>query len=494
MMKYLQPYNIFERKTFRKLDVQEFLNTIKSIKKSDLKYYFVSFRGGEYTTLINPNNIFGTPTGIYTYPIEAFYKPLMEVQKTYHLHNDFRKVRLLFQYTGDKPPTDIYLYKIKSKILNDNILTSYTTEQQLLKFMMKNFYGKNPKLDLFIDDYKSMNTDESWDFTKDNREKLFWIIKNNYNKDWKGNTFTGAFYYTLLIIFGNVKMRSFCYKNKLLGFLDLAPFKYSYDVATDGKGGFETKSYHWTGSKTIPFIYEDEPTQAVFFGSHTMFDDIETYDIDRKPYKFNVDELIDDSNTPNMIFHKKDNKTVYNTTNINKPNKTVISKDTVNRQQLKVKNVTIDGISRRVIAIKFSSNDYDITNIQPFKDVDYIALYSTPKFKTEILELVKVKDKKLELKVRSLNKTLIPIVVNKDYGIRELLLVIQDKEISNLEKFKMKNLETLKIVFSRPTLLPKFWKMQKTIFKNNPKLELIIIVDGDDINDHISVNYREDNI
>jgi len=70
---------------------------------------FISFRDDVYVTFINPKNVYGTPTGIYTYPWENFYDDkFKKYVKDYLVPNLSKNI----PFAGERKY--MFMYKLKS--------------------------------------------------------------------------------------------------------------------------------------------------------------------------------------------------------------------------------------------------------------------------------------------------------------------------------------------------------------------------------------------
>lgn len=119
---------------------------------------FVSFRNSMDVTFINPINEFGTPTGLYTYPWENYYKIKFEEQVRGVINPN---LEWTVPFAGNRKY--MFMYKLKS---NEGLLTNKSTYDETLPYV-KNLYIKFPgddminkyinNYDVYIKDYASKN-------------------------------------------------------------------------------------------------------------------------------------------------------------------------------------------------------------------------------------------------------------------------------------------------------------------------------------------------
>jgi hypothetical protein len=95
--------------------IEQFVDKYKG--QEDL--IFISFRDSIHVTFINPNNTYGTPTGIYTYPWQNYYDDKFEkFVKNYLVANAGKNI----PFGSDRKY--MFIYKLKS---NQGVFTNKTT-------------------------------------------------------------------------------------------------------------------------------------------------------------------------------------------------------------------------------------------------------------------------------------------------------------------------------------------------------------------------------
>ncbi len=98
---------------------------ISEIKKYfDSDHNYISFRDSENVSLINRNNTYGTPTGIYTYPCRLFRDQIAECKTI----DDMKSV---FPFLGRHTPKFLYVYTLNDKMPH---LTSDSTLNDIKPF------------------------------------------------------------------------------------------------------------------------------------------------------------------------------------------------------------------------------------------------------------------------------------------------------------------------------------------------------------------------
>lgn len=93
--------------------------------ESNIEDIFVSFRTDNFVTSINPNNVYGTPTGLYTYPLKFFKEEFLK-----QFYNSFASNSIntnpifsetLFPYIpGGSKHLNIYVLKNKTGIVTSD--------------------------------------------------------------------------------------------------------------------------------------------------------------------------------------------------------------------------------------------------------------------------------------------------------------------------------------------------------------------------------------
>ncbi len=232
--------------------IEQFVNKYKG--QEDL--LFISFRRDINVTFINPKNVYGTPTGIYTYPWLNFYDNIFEKYVKNYLIPD---TSIEIPYQGSA--RYIFLYKLKS---NQGVLTNQTTYNDTLPYANKLFnLVKNNEYALeivntYINDYERYITDyynyNEYARTSFGDVHKFWILLYLVGeKITKGKTQDTI---------GNL-----CRNIGVNGFVDF------------GAG----------------YIHPNEPMQAVFFRGRELFDDIKIIDTQKqKIYTQNLDAIFND--------------------------------------------------------------------------------------------------------------------------------------------------------------------------------------------------------
>lgn len=201
-------------------DFNTFLNRV--ITRKNYKRSFVSFRSDEYVTDINPNNVYGTPSGVYCYPIMSYfdYDDLSDINE-----KNFRKA---FPYMSHQKVVQIIILDNL-----DNVLDSGSGPEKVFGYVKKirDLYGKinpiNNLCDLFLNGEYHSTYEKAKHLTHN-----FWLflydvvpyISSNSNSK-KSDL--------------RIRITLLCKKIGLDGFID------------------------WKGDK---FIHQAEPKQAVFFG------------------------------------------------------------------------------------------------------------------------------------------------------------------------------------------------------------------------------------
>lgn len=114
--------------------------------ESNIEDIFVSFRTDNFVTSINPNNKYGTPTGLYTYPLK-FFKDEFLKQFYDSFTSDTINTNMLFSSTlfpyipyGSKH-LNIYFLKNKKGIVNSNDNSLYIINEK--KDIIREFYDKS---------------------------------------------------------------------------------------------------------------------------------------------------------------------------------------------------------------------------------------------------------------------------------------------------------------------------------------------------------------
>jgi len=120
--KFLNEY--YEKKT-KENDFNIFMDDLLS--KYDYEDIYLSFRDRISTTMINKNNKYNTPTGIYTYKLSDYYD-----NNRKFIINDFYGDRLTFPFASTYP--FLYFYVVKNDV---NILSQDTDEEIFDDYVLK---------------------------------------------------------------------------------------------------------------------------------------------------------------------------------------------------------------------------------------------------------------------------------------------------------------------------------------------------------------------
>lgn len=107
------------------------------------KNAYISFRDSVNVSLINPNNIYNTPTGVYTYPSIDFISKINECNNV----QDFIDI---FPYKGRFKPNYIYFYYLNNKsIILDND-SEFDDIEPFYRKLVHMFEGKSDHYDRII--------------------------------------------------------------------------------------------------------------------------------------------------------------------------------------------------------------------------------------------------------------------------------------------------------------------------------------------------------
>jgi hypothetical protein len=236
---------------------------------------FLSFRDQKDVTLINPINVYNTPTGLYTYPWKDYFKIKFEESLRNKL---ISRTDNIVPYAGNRKY--LFLFKLKS---SEGVLSNETTHNQLIPYANRlvDAYPKSMTLKGYVNEY--INDYERFVRTKpylfdDKREKsdvlIFWSLlnwfSNNINAE-KINPNTQGLLKTDDFSYAEPRylFSQICRKIGINGFLDMG-----------------------TG-----YIHPNERYQCVFFRSRGLFEDIEIVNLfkqDRLTSPHNItDEVIE---------------------------------------------------------------------------------------------------------------------------------------------------------------------------------------------------------
>lgn len=124
------------------------INSFIQKYKNQEDLIFISFRDKETVTLINPRNIFDTPTGIYTYPWNNYYKEIYADRIDNVVNPNFETT---VPFAGNRE--FMFLYKLKSF---RGILTSNSSLEEIKPYALaiKNIFPDNERVNTFISDYQ----------------------------------------------------------------------------------------------------------------------------------------------------------------------------------------------------------------------------------------------------------------------------------------------------------------------------------------------------
>lgn len=212
------------------------IEKIKKICKDN--NIFISFRDSVNVSLINPKNIYGTPTGVYSYPSNDF---LNQIEKCNTIE-DFLEI---FPFKGKNKPSFIYLYFLdKKSVIFDN---NSTFDE------IKPYYEKIIKL------YENSN-----DYFKKMINNVQKYIDNEIEKDdWYGGLKT----FDIFKIYDIRKSDSKSEIHKL--------WELTYNIADDDSTkwgnlfrriGIDVLIDHGDG-----YIHGNEPTQAILFNQRMIY-------------------------------------------------------------------------------------------------------------------------------------------------------------------------------------------------------------------------------
>lgn len=251
----------------------------------DESQYFVSFRNDLNTTLINPKNQFNTPTGLYTYPWENYFKIKF-------IENIKNKVQINFDkvvpFAGQRKY--LYLYKLKS---TEGILRNDTTYEELIPYVQKLY-------DLIKDDKQYSQSHK--DLVKtliENPQQFLIDVRSRHIRNDQPITWLMSQLYKLANDNPSVVARLF----RSIGVNGLVDY---------GSG----------------FIHGNEPYQAVFFRGRDFFEKIDYIDLSNKKGDikyiksdefFNklsgdqIADLIEDSDDPDRLIQELLQKNILKT-------------------------------------------------------------------------------------------------------------------------------------------------------------------------------------
>ena len=210
---------------------------------------FFSYRNDYNTTIINPNNTFTTPTGLYTYPYTNYMDEKLNQLFKRKFTDDsdaIDAITSLVPFVGHGGAKFLYIYEVKTL---DGVLDKNYTINELKKYYdaiykylsntppvrrteMQN--GMHRVLSIFItENYNEIKLvslfkeyiNSSWNFYESSVSKLWAVLQSTFNKN---------------------QFRSFAVKIGINGFVDY------------GEG----------------FIHPNEPVQAVIFRGNNFFEDV----------------------------------------------------------------------------------------------------------------------------------------------------------------------------------------------------------------------------
>jgi hypothetical protein len=168
------------------------LNEIKKYFENENN--FISFRDSENVSLINKNNTYGTPTGIYTYPCKMF-KDKVNACETI---DDLKSV---FPFLGRYSPKYLYFYTINHKFPHltsdstfDDILPYYKKilnlkvanyQEGILTNLKKYINGEKEEKDDFykLKSFSLFRTFDIRDEKEENEVQKFWTLTYHLHND-----------------------------------------------------------------------------------------------------------------------------------------------------------------------------------------------------------------------------------------------------------------------------------------------------------------------
>jgi len=154
---FIEDYYINEERRYVEEGIESEIEKFIGKYKGNEDKIFVSFRSGTHVSMINKNNVFNTPTGIYTYPWKGYFDKIYEQNIK---GNKIININNLVPFTGLNELKYIYLYKIKD---NAFIVDSNTTYNELKPYAekIKSIYSNNK----FLLQYLS-SEEEYFNYTK----------------------------------------------------------------------------------------------------------------------------------------------------------------------------------------------------------------------------------------------------------------------------------------------------------------------------------------
>jgi hypothetical protein len=231
----------------RKKYIESNFDTIKKyFEKYGYEDTYLSFRSGEYTTIINPNTTFNTPVGYYCYPMKNYETAFKQVNDIKEMMQSGR----VFPWIPDNS-NYIHLFNLKKK---ENVIFSLNIDvPKIHEFVRKieSIYGSNSSVKKLCEDY----------FTGDNYHSE---ILKNHNKP---NKFKNEFQKIWLFIYD------------IAASLNYDGYYY-FDRVSRGIFKYEVKQYAivcnrigingFVDDGCAGIIHLNEPCQAVFFKLRTL--------------------------------------------------------------------------------------------------------------------------------------------------------------------------------------------------------------------------------
>jgi hypothetical protein len=186
---------------------------------------YISFRVNNHVSDINPKNMYGTPTGFYTFPATPFAKQI----KNALANNSMKQFRTIFQYQTSLPYIYLFILKNDSNVLDNN--TSLEETKQYVK-QIANSYSTNNQVVQLCSTY--LRDEYSPEFSDANGAAPYGKLKQPVHLLW-------LFIYQVAGLLGGKPRNTF-----------------TSIARTIGIDGFSDEKF-------TSFIHRNEPSQAVFF-------------------------------------------------------------------------------------------------------------------------------------------------------------------------------------------------------------------------------------
>jgi hypothetical protein len=145
---------------------------------------FISFRDSINVSLINPRNIYGTPTGTYSYPAIDFLSKIEECKSIYEFLN-------IFPFKGKNTPRFIYFYYLDNRSVAFDDNSTFDEIKPYYEKLIKLYKGKSDYFDKimdnvqkYINDEKEKEDENDWGFSGMMSFNVFKVhdIRNSENK------------------------------------------------------------------------------------------------------------------------------------------------------------------------------------------------------------------------------------------------------------------------------------------------------------------------